>query len=154
MTRQNAPIWLQIVVIALVAMLPVVWLVGRRTTPPPGPLPMLVSVQRPAIILQEGLRGIAGGIPPVNLPELEEHSDGYRLNIILLSPGEEPVSPYHFRVDGPTGDSLWQGVREIESAGEGQLQLILPAEHLQPGRYALVVEDGEGTVRNYPFLVP
>ncbi len=148
------PVYLQLIALFLLAFLPVAWLVGRRTAPPPAPIPLLFDGAEPPVTLQSGRAGIAGGVPAVRLPELRGRQGGYRLNFSPVEPGQESRSPYRLRIEGPEGDSLWQGTWDDRGAGRAPVQLVVPAILLKHGRHALVLEDAAGMVRTYPFLVP
>jgi hypothetical protein len=152
--RARPPVYLQLIALFLLAFLPVAWLVGRRTAPVPSPIPLLFDVADPPISLQAGRAGIAGGVPAVKLPGPRDRRGGYRLNFSPVEPGQDPRPPYRLRIEGPGGDSLWQGTWDDPGTMKAPVQIVVPAALLEHGRHALILEDAAGIVRTYPFLVP
>ncbi len=150
----RAPLWLQIVAMFLVASLPVVWLIGRRSGPPPGPLPLLLGPSDPRIVLTESPRGLAGGAPPTRLPGRDLDDASYVLAFTPRGAADEDAPPYRVRTEGPDGRSLYQGTYEEGIEPGATLECVLPAGTLRPGRHAVVVVDSRGIVRTYPFIVP
>jgi hypothetical protein len=144
---------LQVSVLLLLALIPVAWLVGRRTVPPPGPAPLLLPSGEPPVALLEGPRGIAAGTSPVRIARTENPQAVHRLVFVPVAAGETPRPPYRLRLQGPDGADLWVGTWGRVEAHRAPLELLLPAAGLRPGRHALVVEDDGGLVRTYPFIV-
>ncbi len=152
--RSRAPLWLQIVAMFLAAGLPVAWLVGRRSTPPPEPSPLLLGPADPRIALSEAPRGLAGGAPPARLPHTVRRDGSHVLSLAPRRAGEGGAPPYRVRVEGPDGGTVYQATYEVALEPEAILLLVMPGGELRPGRYAAVVTDARGVVRSFPFLVP
>lgn len=138
----------------LLALLPVAWLIGRRTAPAPRPQPLLVRPDDEGITLRETPRGLAGSPSPVRLPPPTGREGPYRLRFLLAGAGEAARPPYRLRLEGPDGGDLWQGSWSGSAGDRPALDLVLPGSELHPGRHALRVEDASGLVRSYPFIVP
>ena len=152
--RPPTALRLQVAAMALAALLPVAWLIGRRTAPPPGPQPLLVKQDDEGITLQETHRGLAGGPEALRLPPGPGGGAAYRLKFLLGGAGEAPRSPFRLRLEGPRGDDLWQGTLEVREGERPAFDLLVPAALLRPGRHAVRVEDAGGIVRSYTFIVP
>ena len=152
--RRPAALRLQVATMALAALLPVAWLIGRRTAPPPGPQPLLVRQDDDGVTLQETHRGLAGGPEALRLPPAPGGGAAYRLKILLGGTGEVPRSPFRLRLEGPRGDDLWEGTLELWEGERPAFDLLVPAAMLRPGRHAVRVEDAGGIVRSYTFIAP
>jgi hypothetical protein len=131
----------------------VAWLVGRRTAPPPGPVPLLVQSTVPPVALVESPRGKAAGTSPVHITRTADPRLAYRLVFVPVAAGEPARPPYRLRLQGPDGADIWVGTWEKAGEHRTALELILPASVLHPGRHVLVVQDASGLVRSYPFIV-
>jgi hypothetical protein len=145
---------LQVTALGLAALLPVAWLIGRRTAPAARPLPVLVPAAEPAVLLTEAPHGLAGGSPPVTLPPVKGPEGAYRLEFALANGGAGAPAPYRVRVERPDGSEIWQAIWNGAPPGDGRVLLTLPAALLRPGRHRVVVEDATGRARSFPFLVP
>jgi len=144
---------LQVLILLLLALLPVAWLAGRRTAPPPGPVPLLVPSTDPPIALVESPRGKAAGTSPVHITRTADPGLSYRLVFVPVAAGEPARPPYRLRLQGPDGGDIWVGTWEKTGEHRTALELILPAAGLRPGRHVLVAQDAGGLVRSYPFIV-
>ncbi len=138
----------------LTALLPVFWLIGRRTAPATKQEPLLFRAELKPATLQESARGIAATSGPVRLPALAGGETAYRL--LFLPGGSEGNGqpPYRLRIEAPDARDIWQGVWNAAGSDRGPAELVLPSEGLRPGRYALFVEDAAGMMRSFPFTVP
>jgi hypothetical protein len=145
---------LQVAALLLAALLPVSWLVGRRTAPEARPLPVLSAASEPAVVLAEAPHGLAGGAPPAALPLGVDSRGGYRLEFALVETAVGDRAPYRVRVEAPDGSEIWRAVWDRALPPHGRAALTLPAALLSHGRHRLVVEDSEGRARSFPFLVP
>jgi hypothetical protein len=145
----------QVAALMLLSLLPVAWLIGRRTAPGPAPVPILLGSGRSAIALRAAPPGLADRVGPTELPALSSGAGGYRLDFDLTAPKIPGRPPYRMQLTGPGGAVLWQEVwNEIDASPPASAGLILPAAMARPGRYTLVVEDASGRIRMFPFLVP
>ena len=84
--RRPTALRLQVATMALAALLPVAWLIGRRTAPPPGPQPLLVrhDEETRALITGEPVRGSRDRLIVVPFDEdVELRVDGDALAIWL-----------------------------------------------------------------------
>ncbi|MGH2670615.1 MAG: hypothetical protein ACRDH5_16140, partial [bacterium] len=97
--------------------------------------------------------GLAGGTPPVALPETDPRG-AYRLEFVLAKPEAGGPGPHRVRVERPDGSEIWQTIWDRPLPGDGRVQLTLPAALLRPGRHRVVAEDASGRARSFPFLVP
>jgi hypothetical protein len=152
--RRLPVLWLQVVAMFLAALLPVAWLIGRRTAPAVRILPLIARTDDEGITLQETPRGLAGSASPVRLPAPADRGATYRLRFLLGSRDDPARPPYRMRLEGPDGGDIWQTRWDAAAGDRLPLELMLPAAILRPGRHALRVEDGAGIVRSYPFIVP
>ena len=152
--RKSPTIGVQVIALTLAALLPVAWLVGRRTAPEERIAPLLVAAANEAIELRESPRGLAtqGGAP--SLPVMADRGGVYRLRFVLTPREEDPRPPYRLRLEGPDGRDIWQRTWAGMEGERPSLELVVPVASLRPGKYALRVEDAAGIVRSYPFLVP
>ena len=147
-----ASLTLQLVALLLAAFLPIAWLVGRRTVPPPAPAPLILDPSAPIVGLQPSAEGLRAGPSPTRLPESAAEGGVYRLE--LLPGGGDPQAhpPYRVKLDAPGGKELWQG--SWSGAAEARIQIVLPAEGLRPGPHTIVTVDSTGRLRSFPFQVP
>jgi hypothetical protein len=143
---------LQVVALILAALVPVAWLVGRRTVPPAQPAPLALDASGPIVVLQRGAEGLMAGPNPASLTALPGPGGAYRLD---FSPGggdKNATPPYRLKILGPGGKEIWQG--SWSGAADSRVEVVLPAEGLSSGPHALVATDSVGRVRSFPFLVP
>jgi len=152
--RRPPALWLQVAAMLLVALLPIFWLIGRRTAPQGLEQPLLFGASEPRITLQESARGLAANAAPLSLPPPTEAGSAYRLAFVPGGSAGGGQPPYRIRLQAPDGRDTWQMTWKGPGADRGAAELVLPADGLKPGRYALLVEDGGGTMRSFPFLVP
>jgi hypothetical protein len=153
--RTPAPaLRLQIALLALLAFVPIAWLIGRRTAPPPRPQPLIVDPAEAAVALQEGRGGVASSLGAVTLPPPSARQGAYRLVFVPVAPGQAARPPFDVRLQGPDGRDLWVGLVREAGAHRTALELAVPAALLSPGRHVLLVRDAGGYVRHYPFIVP
>jgi len=140
---------LQVTLIVVVALLPVVWLIGRRSAPASSPTPLLLGGSAARLELAAGRPGLGAVRPPeVALPE----GPGTAVLMeILLPDGGAP--PYQLSLTGPDGGLTWQIIWPDLPAVDGRARLAVPATLLRSGRNSLVVRDAGGTVTSMPFLV-
>jgi hypothetical protein len=148
------PLGPQIAALALLAFVPVAWLIGRRTAPPPRPQPVIVDPAEPAIALQEGQGGVASSRGAVTLPPPDGRQGAYRLVFVPVAPGRPARPPFDVRLQGPDGGDLWVGMVREAGPHRAAIELAVPAELLSPGRHVLLIRDAGGYVRHYPFIVP
>ncbi|HEU4401071.1 MAG TPA: hypothetical protein VFT43_03105 [Candidatus Polarisedimenticolia bacterium] len=153
-TSGRPSLWLQVTAMFLTALLPVAWLVGRRTAPAARALPSLVSAADQPIPLLQSARALAAKAGPLALPVLPDPGGAYRLSFLPVDPSEPARPPYRLRLEAPGGDDIWQGSWERPGGERARLELLLPGAGLRPGRYALRLEDAAGTVQSFPFVVP
>jgi hypothetical protein len=153
--RSSAPrtaLRIQVVALLLVALVPVAWLIGRRTVPPPAPLPLVLDPTAPIVSLQPSAEGLRAGPSAARLPWPADEGGDFRIE---LSPGGgDPGArpPYRLKLEGPGGIELWQG--SWAGTDSGRIQVVLPAEGLRPGPHTLVSVDSTGRLRSFPFQVP
>jgi len=152
--RRPPALRLQVAAMLLVALLPVFWLIGRRTAPPVSEQPLLLAASEPRVTLQESARGLAANAAPPSLPTPAEAGTAYRLAFVPGGSAGGGQPPYRIRLEAPDGRDIWQASFGGPGAERGAAELLLPAAGLKPGRYALLVEDAAGTMRSFPFLVP
>jgi hypothetical protein len=145
---------LQILVMMLSALLPVAWLIGRRTAPAVVREPVIFGAGEAPITLQESARGLAANDTPVGLPALPGGAGAYRLLFVPGGSGGAGQPPYRLRIEAPDGSDIWQSIWSAPGADRAAAELVLPASRLQHGKHALLVEDAAGTMRSFPFLVP
>jgi hypothetical protein len=141
-------------VLALAALVPVAWLVGRRTAPPPRPQPVVIDPAEPAIALPEGMGGVASSMGAPALPPAAGRRGAYRVVFVPVAPGQEARPPFDVRLQGPDGGDLWVGLVKEAGPHREALELAIPAALLSPGRHVLLVRDAGGFVRHYAFVVP
>ncbi len=148
-----AGLWLQIVALILAALVPVAWLIGRRTVPPPVPAPLILDPADPIVALQQSAEGLRAGPSPTRLPL--SMAEGGVFRVEFPPGGGDPAArpPYRLKLDGPGGRELWQGSWAGPAAGK-KIQVVLPAEGLSPGPHTLVTVDSTGRLRSFPFQVP
>jgi hypothetical protein len=152
MTDRPQGLGLQVVAMMLAALVPVAWLVGRRTVPPTAPAPLALDASEPIVALQPGAEGLQAGPNPVHLTAPGDPQGAYRLD---FSPGGgDPTAsaPFRLKILGPGGREIWQG--SWSGKADGRAEVVLPAEGLASGPHALVATDSVGRVRSFPFLVP
>ena len=147
-----AGLWLQVVALVLAALVPVAWLIGRRTMPPPRPAPLVLDAAGSIAALQQGAEGLMAGPNPVHLPALSVPGDAYRLDFQPGGGDDAALPPYRLKIMGPGGREIWQG--SWAGPTGGRIEVVLPAEGLESGPHALVSVDAAGRVRSFPFLVP
>lgn len=143
---------IQVAALILAALLPVAWLVGRRTVPQAEALPLALDAAEPIVVLQAGAEGLQAGPNPVRLTPLSVPGGAYRLD---FSPGggdQTASAPFRLKILGPGGREIWQGA--WSGTAGGRVEVILPAQGLASGPHALVATDSVGRVRSFPFLVP
>jgi hypothetical protein len=138
----------------LAAMLPIAWLVGRRTAPLPTPQPYLARAEEAPIALPESARGLAANADLPRLPEPTGTGGAYRLVFQPAGSSGAGTAPFRVRLQSPDGTDLWQAVVSGQDGGHRPAELILPRSALRPGRYALVSEDAKGTMHSFLFIVP
>jgi hypothetical protein len=141
-----------VVVIALVALMPVFWLIGRRSLPPPDKVPILVHAGVVTVDLQQSRGGIAG--MGISLPAPTDEQRAYHLRFLVDLPGNRARPPYRLSLDGPDGSMIWRETLDDPGLMREALDLFVPRDRLASGRHALRVEDAGGMVRSYPFIVP
>ena len=145
-------LWIQVVALLLAALVPVAWLIGRRTVPPPAPAPLVLNPDDAVVALRMSAEGLQAGPSPTRLPTPESVAGVYRLE--LPPGGGDPAArpPYRLKLEGPGGTDLWEG----SWAGEAgkKVQVVLPAEGLRPGPHTIVSVDSTGRLRSFPFQVP
>ncbi|HYS77502.1 MAG TPA: hypothetical protein VEO94_01590 [Candidatus Dormibacteraeota bacterium] len=143
---------LQVVALILAALVPVAWLIGRRTVPPPRPSPLVLDPAGPIVALGLSAEGLMAGPTPTHLTAPAEAGGAYRLDFSPGGgdPGARP--PYRLKLMGPGGNELWQG--SWAGTKEQRLQVVLPADGLQSGPHTIVSVDTTGRLRSFPFLVP
>jgi hypothetical protein len=152
--RSQAPragLRLQVVALLLAALVPVAWLIGRRTVPPPAPAPLVLDPSAPIVVLQPSAEGLRAGPSPVRLPLLPGEGGVFRVEFPPGGGDTGARSPFRLKLEGPGGNDLWQGGWSGEA--NGRIQVILPAEGLRPGPHTLVTVDATGRLRSFPFLV-
>ncbi len=152
-SARPAGLRLQVVALILAALVPVGWLVGRRTVPDPAPTPLVLNPADPIVSLQLSAEGLRAGPSATRLPAPAVAGGGvYRLE--LLPGGGEPAArpPYRLKLDAPGGKELWQG--SWSGPAETKIQIVLPVEGLRSGPYTLVTVDSTGRLRSFPFQVP
>ncbi|MDP3937065.1 MAG: hypothetical protein Q8R92_02895 [Deltaproteobacteria bacterium] len=139
---------LQVTLIVLVALLPVVWLVGRRTAPAATSTPLLLGGAATHLQLTASHLGLGADQPPeVTLPA------GPGSTVLIEFPlPEGRTPPYQLSLTGPDGGLIWQVVRPDLPVIEGSLQLAVPASLLRGGRNSLVIRDARGMTTSLPFL--
>ena|SRR5437867_714101 len=147
-----AGLWIQVVALILAALVPVSWLIGRRTVPPPAPVPLVFNPADPIVALRMSAEGLQAGPSPTRLPPPASVGGVYRLE---LPPGGGDAAarpPYRLKLEGPGGTDLWEG----SWAGQAgiKIQVVLPAEGLRPGPHTIVSVDSAGRLRSFPFQVP
>ena len=136
----------------LAALVPVAWLVGRRTVPQAQALPLALDAAEPIVVLQAGGEGLMAGPNAVRLTAPSVPDGAYRLD---FSPGGgDPTAapPFRLKILGPGGREIWQG--SWSGAAGGRVEVVLPARGLASGPHALVATDSVGRVRSFPFLAP
>ena len=150
-SARPAGLWLQVVALFLAAFIPMAWLIGRRTVPPPAPAPLILDPSEPIVGLQQSAEGLRAGPSPTRLPQAAA-GGVYRLE--LVPGGGDPAAhpPYQVKLDAPGGKELWQG--SWTGPKETKVQIVLPAEGLRPGPHTLVTVDSTGRLRSFPFQVP
>ena len=143
-----AGLWIQVVALLLAALVPVAWLIGRRTVPAPAPAPLVLDPVAPIVALQPSAEGLRAGPSPTRLPLVAE---GGVFRVEFRPGGGDPGarSPYRLKLEGPGGYELWQG--SWSGAADGKIQVVLPAEGLRPGPHTLVTVDATGRLRSFPF---
>jgi len=140
---------LQVTLILLTALLPIVWLIGRRTAPAAIPTPLLLGGSEARLELAGGRPGLGAARPPeVALPA----GPGGTV-LMVFPPPEGGAPPYQLGLTGPDGGITWQIVWPDLPAVDGWCRLAMPASLLRSGRHSLVVRDASGTVTSMPFLV-
>ncbi len=145
---------LQVALMALTALLPVFWLIGRRTAPPPEPQPMIFGAGEAPVILQESARGLAANEAPVRLPAPADRHGAYRVTFVPGGVRGDGRPPYRVRLESPDGRDLWEGTWAPAGDPRAAAELVLPVAGLAPGRYALLVEDDSRTMRSFLFIAP
>jgi len=151
-TARAGGLGLQVVALILAALVPVAWLVGRRTVPQPQAAPLVLNPAGPIVGLGQSAGGLMAGPTPTHLTAPVEAGGAYRLE---FSPGGGDASarpPYRLKLLGPAGHELWQG--SWAGTKEQRLQVVLPADGLQSGPHTIVSVDTTGRLRSFPFLVP
>jgi len=149
---RDAGLWLQVVALILAALVPVAWLVGRRTMPPERPAPLVLDAGGPIVALQQGAEGLMAGPNPVRLPALSVPGGAYRLDFPPGGADRTALPPFRLKILGPAGREIWQG--SWAGPAGGRLEVVLPADGLESGPHALVSVDAAGRLRSFPFLVP
>lgn len=142
----------QVAALILAALVPVAWLVGRRTVPQAQALPLALDAAEPIVVLQAGGEGLLAGASRVRLAELSVPDGAYRLD---FSPGggdQTASPPFRLKILGPGGREIWQG--SWAGGAGGRVEVVLPARGLASGPHAVVATDSVGRVRSFPFLVP
>jgi len=147
-----AGLWLQVLALFLAALIPMAWLIGRRTVPAQAPAPLVLNPSEPIVALQQSAEGLRAGPSPTRLPPAATPGGVYRLE--LAPGGGDPAAhpPYRLKLDAPGGNELWQG--SWSAPAETKIQIVLPAEGLRPGPHTLVTVDSTGRLRSFPFQVP
>ena len=148
----RAGLRLTVVALLLAALVPVAWLIGRRTVPPAAPVPLVLDPAAPIVALQPSAEGLRAGPSPARLPWPAYAGGVFRIE---LSPGGgDPGArpPYRLKLEGPGGIELWQG--SWAGTDSGRIEVVLPAEGLRPGPHTLVSVDSTGRLRSFPFQVP
>ena len=143
---------IQVIALLLAALVPVAWLIGRRTVPPAAPAPLVLDPTAPIVSLQPSAEGLRAGPTAARLPWPADSGGVFRIE---LSPGGgDPGArpPYRLKLEGPGGNELWQG--SWAGTESGRIQVILPPEGLRPGPHTLVSVDSTGRLRSFPFQVP
>ena len=146
------PSALFVVVLILAALIPIAWLVGRRTAPEAERAPILLRAGSTTVDLQENPGGIAG--TGTSLPPAEESQRAYRLRFLIEGTKRRANPPYRLRLDGPDGRTLWKEVWTDSAGIHEPVEIVMPRVGLASGRHSLRIEDAGGTVRSYPFIVP
>src|SRR2546422_192888 len=105
----TARLRIQVLALLLAALVPVAWLIGRRTLPPAAPVPLVLDPAAPIIALQPSALGLRAGPSPTRLPQPAAAGAVFRLE--FPPGGGEPAArpPYRLRLEGPGGGELWQG---------------------------------------------
>ena len=147
-----AGLWLQIVALLLAALIPVAWLIGRRTVPPGAPAPLALDPSDPIVALQQSAEGLRAGPSPVRLPSPAAEGRVFRAEFLPGGGESEARPPYRLKLMGPGGSELWQG--SWAGPDDRQIQVVLPAVGLRPGPHTLVTVDSTGGLRSFPFQVP
>jgi hypothetical protein len=148
----RADLRLTVVALLLAALVPVAWLIGRRTMPPAAPVPLVLDPTAPIVSVQPSAEGLRAGPTAARLPWPADSGGVFRIE---LSPGGgDPGArpPYRLKLEGPGGIELWQG--SWAGTDNGRIQVVLPAEGLRPGPHTLVSVDSTGRLRSFPFQVP
>jgi len=153
-TRRPASLRLQVTAMILTALLPVFWLIGRRTAPPTQQDPLLFPGGQAPVTLQESERGLAANAPPVTLPAPAGPDGVYRLIFVPGGSRGAGQAPFRVRLETPDGRDLWQATWGGPDDDRLPVELAVPAGRLRPGRHALLVEDAAGTMRSFLFIVP
>ncbi len=149
---QTGSLGVQVAALLLAALVPVAWLIGRRTVPPPRPAPLALDPAGPIVALRQSAEGLMAGPTPTHLTAPAEAGGAYRLE---LSPGGgDPAArpPYRLKLMGPGGNEIWQG--SWVGTKDGKVQLVLPADGLVSGPHTVVSVDTTGRLRSFPFLAP
>ncbi|OLC56150.1 MAG: hypothetical protein AUH92_00685 [Acidobacteria bacterium 13_1_40CM_4_69_4] len=151
-TARPGGLGLQVVALILATLVPVAWLIGRRTVPPPLPVPLVLNPAEPIVALRLSAEGLMAGPTPTHLAAPADAGGAYRLE--LLPGGGDPGArpPYRLKLMGPGGNEVWQG--SWAGTKEERLQVVLPAGGLQSGPHTIVSVDTTGRLRSFPFLVP
>jgi hypothetical protein len=145
---------LPVAVLILAGLLPIAWLIGRRTVPVPVPEPALFRSGQTPIMVPESNRGLAANAEPPHLPALVPGEAAYRLIFVPGGTSGAGQAPFRLRLTARDGRDVWQADWNAPGDDRVPLEMILPAQGLRSGRYAIVVEDASGTMRNFPFIVP
>jgi len=146
--HRPAGLWIQVVALLLAALVPVAWLIGRRTVPSPSPAPLVLDPAAPIVALQPSAEGLRAGPSPTRLPLVAE-GGAFRVEFRPGAGDPAARSPYRLKLEGPGGHELWQG--SWSGAADGKIQVVLPAEGLRPGPHTLVSVDATGRLRSFPF---
>src|SRR5207249_10609202 len=78
-TARAGGLGLQVVVLILAPLVPVAWLIGRRTLPPPRPAPLILNPAGPIVALGQSAEGLMAGPTPTHLTAPLETGGAYRL---------------------------------------------------------------------------
>ena len=143
---------LQVAALILTALVPVAWLVGRRTVPQAQALPLALDSAEPIVVLQAGGEGLQAGAASVRLAALAVQDGAYRLDFAPGGGDPTAAPPFRLKILGPGGREIWQG--SWPGTAGGKVEVVLPARGLAGGPHALVATDSVGRVRSFPFLVP
>ena len=143
---------IQVAAMILAALVPVAWLVGRRTVPQAQALPLALDAAEPIVVLQAGGEGLLAAPNAARLTAPSVPDGAYRLD---FSPGGGDATaapPFRLKILGPGGREIWQA--SWSGKAGGKVEVVLPARGLASGPHALVATDSVGRVRSFPFLVP